>query len=386
MVSSAPRATAANPRSKPRSIQESTTNMQEPQITGQQANRVEQNIVSHFVDEAPSSATILLDAADVMLVGTPVLDFSLEPNLPNSASGPQSTILREDEQARDGDISHMQMDFEIPDLDFFDPFLGSAYGQFSLPILAGNNDFASSLEQSSQSDRASNTGSEHALYPENQPRSNLRLSQPSISGLTCPAQPPLHPKYSRVAEATAQLSENVRRTTAKQRGLRFTERARTNLWNDLCSRLDIEKIGVFELPTATTLQKWLRTYLEAFHVHFPFIHFPSLDLEATPSPLILAICAVGALYRLERAGAVSLHVKAVQCLSVAEVSMTQIILRNRLLEHWSPPKSTPDPSTARPLWHSQARLLTLMFAAFSGDPAVVVKSIEDLGHLSSVRS
>lgn len=47
------------------------------------------------------------------------------------------------------------------------------------------------------------------------------------------------------------------------------------------------------------MQQFMKCYLVCFHRHCPVIHLPSLDLRATPS-LVLAMCAIGALYRLRR--------------------------------------------------------------------------------------
>ncbi|KAJ5200020.1 hypothetical protein N7472_005224 [Penicillium cf. griseofulvum] len=48
------------------------------------------------------------------------------------------------------------------------------------------------------------------------------------------------------------------------------------------------------------LQQFIKSYIECFHVHLPFIHLPSFSPPDTPSPLILAMASIGALYRLRR--------------------------------------------------------------------------------------
>ena len=47
------------------------------------------------------------------------------------------------------------------------------------------------------------------------------------------------------------------------------------------------------------MQQYMKCYLVCFHRHCPVIHLPSLDLRAVPG-LVLAMCAIGALYRLRR--------------------------------------------------------------------------------------
>lgn len=54
------------------------------------------------------------------------------------------------------------------------------------------------------------------------------------------------------------------------------------------------------IPAAKFLQSCLSSYITCFHIHFPLIHIQTLELQHAPSPLILAICAIGALYRLDR--------------------------------------------------------------------------------------
>lgn len=55
--------------------------------------------------------------------------------------------------------------------------------------------------------------------------------------------------------------------------------------------------NLFEL---SELQQFIRSYVECFHIHLPFIHLPSFSPLDTPSPLILAMASIGALYRLRR--------------------------------------------------------------------------------------
>ena len=54
------------------------------------------------------------------------------------------------------------------------------------------------------------------------------------------------------------------------------------------------------LMSLQDMQQFLKCYLICFHKHCPVIHLPSLDLTTTPCHLILAMCAIGALYRLRR--------------------------------------------------------------------------------------
>jgi hypothetical protein len=66
----------------------------------------------------------------------------------------------------------------------------------------------------------------------------------------------------------------------------------------------------FNLPAVLQLQQFIKCYISCFHNHFPILHFPSLVTKPLYAPLILAILAVGALYRLKRATAKELWVCA----------------------------------------------------------------------------
>ena len=155
---------------------------------------------------------------------------------------------------------------------------------------------------------------------------------------------------------------------------------RSRLLQDLSTRLPIEHLSNFRLPTAAALQKCIRTYVDAFHVHLPIFHLQTMDLETAPSPLILAICAIGAQYRLERKVSAALYLKADQALAAAVVDRGDHLHKKpRLLEDWIRPRSQSIRSTQESLWKSQTRLLLAMLSCFSGDTEVISKAIVHLG-------
>jgi hypothetical protein len=61
----------------------------------------------------------------------------------------------------------------------------------------------------------------------------------------------------------------------------------------------------FRLPSKNIIERCLSSYLTCFHFHFPVVHVASLNLTEAPAPLVLAMCAIGALFRLERKHAVN---------------------------------------------------------------------------------
>jgi len=66
-------------------------------------------------------------------------------------------------------------------------------------------------------------------------------------------------------------------------------------------RLQMSSTAEMEpLMSLQDMQQFVKCYLICFHKHFPIIHLPSLDLTTIPCHLMLAMCAIGALYRLRR--------------------------------------------------------------------------------------
>ncbi|KAK3381027.1 hypothetical protein B0H63DRAFT_397039 [Podospora didyma] len=75
---------------------------------------------------------------------------------------------------------------------------------------------------------------------------------------------------------------------------------------DIAERL--ERPDAFqEVPSSKLLQGFLSGFLECYYRHHPFIHLATLSTTNTPSPLILAMCCIGALYRLDRRRAQRLY-------------------------------------------------------------------------------
>lgn len=189
----------------------------------------------------------------------------------------------------------------------------------------------------------------------------------------------------------SQMSDNisprlpriVNELPSKQPLLMITESVRANLVKDLASRMGADAAQL-HVPTAVSLQKCLRTYVDCCHIHLPMFHLHSFDLEHTPSPFILAMCALGAMYRLERKVAGSLYQIAEEALKATIHSETTKTSDEHALLGWSKPTKTSTATGLNPLWFAQCRLLLTFFAAFSGSPAVIRKAIESMGILANV--
>ena len=159
-----------------------------------------------------------------------------------------------------------------------------------------------------------------------------------------------------------------------------------SLKSDLDSRLSTEQKRSFVLPTSTSLQKCLRTYFDSVHVHQPQFHLHTLDPASTPSPLILAMCAVGALFRLERKVAAALFAKADEALRNSRSDAQDEMMSPNSMEDWVRPRRGSEVLTSRPMWMTQCRLLLTFFAGFSGSPMFIRKAIEGMEILANVGS
>lgn len=69
---------------------------------------------------------------------------------------------------------------------------------------------------------------------------------------------------------------------------------------DAKNRLCPEEFEEMKMLSNGDMQRFLTSYFTCFHRHCPIIHISSLDLKTLPSHLVLAMCAIGALYRLSR--------------------------------------------------------------------------------------
>jgi hypothetical protein len=140
-----------------------------------------------------------------------------------------------------------------------------------------------------------------------------------------------------------------------------------------------DELWNFDFPEAVVLEKCLRSYASAFHVHLPIVHLSSMIVEETPSPLILIMCAIGAQYRLERRLATSIFRTATQALNQ---SMSSWLATNESLlavddcKPW--PEASPRP-TRMALWMMQTRFLLAVFGTLNGNAALIKRAFGLIG-------
>ncbi|KAJ5677040.1 uncharacterized protein N7477_002673 [Penicillium maclennaniae] len=132
-----------------------------------------------------------------------------------------------------------------------------------------------------------------------------------------------------------------------------------SLCKDLAERLGRPDV-IQEVPSSKLLQGFLTSFLDCYYRHQPFIHLPTLSAANTPSPLILGMCCIGALYRLDRRRAERLYTLGTESIA----SDVRAFLKF---------------SAELPLWVGQTKMLLTAYAALSGDKALAGSVMEDNG-------
>jgi hypothetical protein len=151
------------------------------------------------------------------------------------------------------------------------------------------------------------------------------------------------------------------------------------LCQDLGERLNIEYANQ-EIPPARLCQFFFSGYVDFFRCNLPVIHLPSLCLRTTPSPLILAMCCIGALYRLDRKRAKSLYHLARRAIQ-REMESKHVVIQTAMTRQALAPSSSQDILSLldTPLWVLQSSLLLTFFAAMSNDTNLVSQAMKDTG-------
>lgn len=161
-----------------------------------------------------------------------------------------------------------------------------------------------------------------------------------------------------------QLPRILRETSVNPPRLTVTDEAYKILCSDVMNRLGYD-VGLQQFATRKQIQRFLTSYVDCFHCHLPFLHLPSLSVIRTPSPLILSVCSIGALYRLDRRRARSLY-----------------DLADRLVIASRKSQDSQSGTGEDPLWAVQSRSLLTFYAFFSGDASIASTAFERVGHFA----
>lgn len=249
------------------------------------------------VDMAYSHANGLLSPCGEVLNGNELDERHLASN-----QGGQAEALLDNSNfawSHQGEPSnfHPHVDGMFNDLDFFT----------TMSIPASNEQLRSPLSNnlSNFGDFRIRQSGDHTLSQEIESGRIINSNGALGAPLDVPQISAQEPKDS--ANSNSDSSPMTKTIGLKQDFLVLDDRIRDILLNDLKGRLTQEQYITVKIPSAALLQRFLWSYHACFHHHFPIFHLPRMDLKKTPSPLILSICAIGALHRLERKHAACLQ-------------------------------------------------------------------------------
>ena len=137
--------------------------------------------------------------------------------------------------------------------------------------------------------------SSHSMASEQQTRFSNGTHETGVETLQNNQNPILEPSRTLFRQLPRILQE---KTNSPPR-IEVDQADYQSICNDVMSRMAGEDCQQF-IPTIQDLRRFLIGYVDCFHRHLPIIHIPSLVLSEAPSPLILALGCIGALYRLDR--------------------------------------------------------------------------------------
>ncbi|EXJ73912.1 uncharacterized protein A1O5_02206 [Cladophialophora psammophila CBS 110553] len=303
----------------------------------------------------------------------------------------------------------LSQDITFANLDFFEPFLGLPYD--ASDFLGLQNELGH-LETVSNLPQLGNSVSQRTdfVYHSQDLAGNIALfgshtSLPKMSALGT-TMPQTHsqahnlPLKSNLVEDPTKLSDPSPTSTTsslssllevtkpeqvKRTHFRITEETRTALYKDLTTRLSQDELWEYEHPEALALEKCLRSYVDAFHIHLPILHVSSLTVEETSSPLILIMCAIGALYRLERKLAISMYRKASQAFDRSMSAWLAINESLVVIEAFNPQSEEMSQPKSLPLWMMQARFLLAVFGTLNGNAGLIKRAFGLLSAQWTVR-
>ncbi|KAJ5483170.1 hypothetical protein N7530_002416 [Penicillium desertorum] len=148
-----------------------------------------------------------------------------------------------------------------------------------------------------------------------QPMGSCEGQNPSVNNDIQPALvsrlPSLEPTprqwgENHLSEGQAPGRENGETERASMHSWRITSTGYEKITKEL-AELNDRLPGSFTLPTRHSLSRYLEGYFRGFHDHLPFFHIPTFSAVHVGLELLLALAAVGALYRFEHAKGYELY-------------------------------------------------------------------------------
>lgn len=159
----------------------------------------------------------------------------------------------------------------------------------------------------------------------------------------------------------------------------LSDRAYANILRQISAKTSADEMGTLSFPNCASLKKCLTTYIDVFHQHFPILHLPTMQFDETCPALLLAMCAIRALYRLERTSATQLYLIAEGCLDDRPPPASNMSQKVSRLAEWQSPGLSRSRVTPDDLGVSQARLLLVMFGSFGGHTDMNYEAFSHMG-------
>ena len=153
---------------------------------------------------------------------------------------------------------------------------------------------------------------------------NIALAEQGRSILSRPGSPPLVGAHGRFATPAKQAANHSAHNITEEHRIRMQS--------------EVNGFIPLVLPSRSTLSRFIQSYFRSFHRHQPFLHEQTWLPAESATPLVLAMCANGALYSLERNIATRLYKAAILMLGDHEQG----------------------------LWVLQTMMLVIAFAAWNG--------------------
>lgn len=191
--------------------------------------------------------------------------------------------------------------------------------------------------------------------------------------------------YSGYPQVIMGLEYDVNRidqAMAKPSKFVFTEEMRQNLLKEIRT-WSMDFVEGVKLPNAKIIEATIRSFIDCFDPHLPIVHIPSIVIEGAPTPLLLSMCAIGSLYRLERKVAADFYHLADDLMRRTEAVRPKSRLR-RLSNVFDTTSSVSSgiPAEERPIWTIQCRLLLSFFALFVWDGSLAENALDEFTSLS----
>lgn len=158
----------------------------------------------------------------------------------------------------------------------------------------------------------------------------------------------------------------------------FTESMRRNLIFDLMD-MGCDADLATKLPSSTVLQNCVRGYFERFDIHLGLFHPHTMNLSQTASPLILAMCAIGALYRLDRKLSAFLFCTAENALGMFSSKRDGDSASPSFEANAAGLLSMQTMDTSKALWELQTKVLLVFIATLGGQSAFSRKAMDGIG-------